>query len=244
MKKHLLLPSTLLAIFLSETPAAMSAEISISIFDPLKGNGQCLGQNGSVDADYDRDCLDDFMERSLAEALSPYTLWDEGEDCDGFNLDNPGKCGERTIGGDAAGDVLHFKPRISFQVTPTGKDDGVVSGVKSWSSTDGKQKFISVKYFLNYPHQNDGDDHVGDSERVRYNLYTFDLKTFFIYNGRYNYHASTMTVSGQSLFNVATKATGCDCGSGSTCFPRTLYPVVESAENSHASFAGDSNTTG
>lgn len=131
--------------------------------------------------DTDGDCLDNSLEDSLAWAISPWYFYDEDEGC------NSG---------------LHFDRRDYIQVRPHG------TGVSEWSGTDGVQKWVTVTFFFLYPHDCGGNGglsgHLGDSERVYFNLYSYDIYTWYLASAYYDHHGKTDYVSGSWLEQWAT----------------------------------------
>jgi len=126
--------------------------------------------------DTDGDCLDNSLENSLAWAVSPWYFYDEDEGC------NSGS---------------HYAPHDYIQVRPHG------TGVGDWSGSDGKQKWVTVTFFFLYPHDCGSNlgfsGHQGDSERVYFNLYSYDLYTWYLASAYYDHHGNTDYVSGSWL---------------------------------------------
>jgi hypothetical protein len=139
----------LLGLTASGTAGAL---LSYTLASPLKKAG-CAG-------DSDSDCLDNLEETNLTWAISPWYFYDEDEDCSGWT----NKWGLPSF---------HFARLDYFQVRPQGANVG------SWTS-NGVAKWVAVTFFLNYPHDCGGiflgvAGHQGDSESVRYYLYSYDL---------------------------------------------------------------------
>ncbi len=160
--------------------------------------------------DTDNDCLDNNEEGNLAMALAPLQFYDEDEDCSGWT----NKWGLPSS---------HFQRRDYFQVRPSG------SGIQNWSPTDGKAKWIQVTYFLLYPHDCQSyfgfGGHQGDSENIRYYLYSYDLQRWYLSSARYWHHGSSHTISGSTLATHAGQL-------------GTTRPSVASDEDGHGSWAG------
>ena len=176
--------------------------LSYNLYSPLK-------QSGCAE-DGDDDCLDDSLEASLAWAASPWYFYDEDEDCSGWtNKYNFPK--------------THFERRDFIQVRPQGK------GIREWSSTDGKAKWVTVTYLFLYPHDC-GDlagikGHQGDSENIRFHLYSYDLRTWYLSHAYYWHHNHIDYVSGDFLENGAA-ALG------------TSWASIAADEDSHGSWPG------
>jgi hypothetical protein len=182
--------------------SAADAALTYSLSTPLKKAG-CTN-------DGDSDCLDQFEETNLAWALSPWYFYDEDESCSGWT---------NRFGLPSS----HFARRDFFQVRPQG------SGVRDWSGTDGKAKWVAVTYFFNYPHdcaQIFGfAGHQGDSEHVRFHLYSYDLSTWYLSHAYYAHHGRFDYVSGSFLESKA-QALG------------TVWASVAADQNSHGSWPG------
>lgn len=160
--------------------------------------------------DTDGDCLDNVEEANLAWAVAPWYFYDEGEDCSGW----------RNSYGLPA---VHFARQDFFQVRPEG------GAIQSWSPADGKAKWVKVSYFFNYPHDCRSTvgfgGHQGDSEHIRVELYSYDLKTWFLYQAYYAHHDQDHYFSGTYLEDRA-RALG------------TNWISVAADEDSHGSWPG------
>ena len=168
--------------------------------------------------DTDNDCLDNNEEGNLALALAPIQFYDEDEDCSGWT----NKWGVPST---------HFKRRDYFQVRPRDLD-----GIQHWSATDGKKKWVQVTYFLLYPHDCQSylgfGGHQGDSEHVRYSLYSYNLKQWYLSSARYWHHGSNHVISGSTIANRAAQL---GAFANSTSVTR---PTVASDEDGHGSWPG------
>jgi hypothetical protein len=161
--------------------------------------------------DTDSDCLDNGQEGALAWAASPWYFYDEDEDCSGwknrFGLPS-----------------YHFARQDFFQVRPVG------NGVRNWSPTDGLAKWVRVTYFLNFPHDCKNlvgifGGHQGDSERIRMELYSYDLRTWYLYQVLYAHHDNDHYFSGSYLESRALSL-------------GTSWISVAADEDSHGSWPG------
>ena len=190
----------LIAFAVSTAPA--EALLSYNLPSDLKKSG-CAN-------DTDNDCLDNNEEGNLAMALAPLQFYDEDEDCSGWT----NKWGLPSS---------HFARRDYFQVRPSG------SGIQDWSSTDGKAKWVQVTYFLLYPHDCQSylgfGGHQGDSENIRFYLYSYDLQRWYLSSARYWHHGSSHTISGSTMATHAGQL-------------GTTRPTVASDEDGHGSWAG------
>jgi hypothetical protein len=71
--------------------------------------------------------------------------------------------------------------------------------VRSWSPTDGQAKWVRITYFFLYPHdcKNLGTieggvgGNQGDPEQVMLDLYSYDLKTWYLSGALYPAHGHT-----------------------------------------------------
>jgi hypothetical protein len=182
--------------------SAAEAALTYSLSTPLKKDA-CTN-------DRDSDCLDQFEETNLAWALSPWYFYDEDESCSGWT---------NRFGLPSS----HFARRDYFQVRPQG------SGVRDWSATDGKAKWVAVTYFLNFPHDCavifGQAGHQGDSENVRFHLYSYDLRTWYLSHAYYAHHGRFDHVSGSFLQSNA-QALG------------TVWASIAADQNSHGSWPG------
>lgn len=192
---------TALALALSVAPPTHGA-LSYNLYSPLKQTG-CAG-------DGDDDCLDDSLEASLAWAASPWYFYDEDEDCSGWT----NKFGLPSS---------HFERRDYIQVRPQG------TGIRNWSSTDGKAKWVTITYLFLYPHDCGNllgiKGHQGDSENIRFHLYSYDLRTWYLSHAYYWHHNHIDYVSGSFLQGGAV-------GLG------TSWASIAADEDSHGSWPG------
>lgn len=164
----------------------------------------------SCTGDTDSDCLDNAEETNLAWAASPWYFYDEDEGCSEW----------RNEFGVAAS---HFARQDFIQVRPEG------SGIGAWSPTDGKAKWIRVSYFFLFPHDCRSTvgfgGHQGDSEHIKLNFYSYDLKTWYLYQAFYAHHDNNHYFSGTYLQDRAV-ALG------------TSWISVAADEDSHGSWPG------
>jgi hypothetical protein len=197
-----LLPHALLLALAFGLSLPAEALLTYSLYAPLK-SGSCLG-------DGDGDCLDDGLESSLAWAVSPWYFYDEDEDCSGWT---------NRFGLPSS----HFARQDYVQVRPHGQ------GVSAWSGSDGKAKWVTVTFFFLYPHDcgvNFGiSGHQGDSERVYFNLYSYDLYTWYLSSAYYDHHNHTDYVSGSWLETQASSL-------------GTSWASVAADEDKHGSWPG------
>ncbi len=159
--------------------------------------------------DTDGDCLDNVEEANLAWAVAPWYLYDEGEGCSGWR-------------NSYSLPAAHFARQDFFQVRPEG------GSVQDWSPQDGKAKWVKVSYFFNYPHDCSAagfSGHQGDAEHIRVALYSYDLKTWYLYNAYYAHHDRDHWFSGTFLEDQA-RALG------------TNWISVAAGEDSHGSWPG------
>lgn len=155
---------------------ASSAEAALTYTTPTElKKSPCAG-------DSDGDCLDDVEEANLAWAMAPWYLYDEGEDCSGWR---------NGYGLPAS----HFARQDFFQVRPEG------GNVEGWSPKDDKAKWVKVSYFFNHPHDCGSafGGHQGDAEHIRAALYSYDLKTWYLYQVYYAHHDQDHYFSGSYL---------------------------------------------
>lgn len=164
----------------------------------------------SCSGDADGDCLDDSIETGLAWAVSPWYFYDEDEGCSGWENDF----------GQASS---HFARRDYVQIRPHDRQVG------SWTPTDGRAKWVTVTFFFLYPHDCGSNfgfaGHQGDSERVRYYLYSYDLTTWYLSYAYYDHHGRSTYVSGSFL-----EARANDLG--------TSWASVAADEDKHGSWMG------
>jgi hypothetical protein len=193
-----------LVLFLLSAASA-DAALSYSTSSALKKAG-CSG-------DGDGDCLDDSIETGLAWAVSPWYFYDEDEGCSAWE-------------NDFGQSPTHFARRDYVQVRPHDRS------VWSWTPTDGRAKWVTVTFFFLYPHDCGGNfgfaGHQGDSERVRFNLYSYDLTTWYLSYAYYDRHGrpeSETYVSGSFLQSRAI-----DLG--------TSWASVAADEDKHGSWQG------
>lgn len=186
-------------LLLSTAPAG--ALLSYNLSSELKKSG-CA-------SDTDGDCLDNNQETSLAWAASPWYFYDEDEDCSGWT----NKWGLPSS---------HFERRDFFQVRPQGSD------IANWTA-DGTAKWVKITYLLLYPHDCASHfgfaGHQGDSESVRFHLYSYDLRTWYLSYAYYLHHGRTDYVSGSFLESRA-------AGLG------TVWASIAADEDSHGSWPG------
>ena len=160
--------------------------------------------------DTDSDCLDNTEEGNLAWAAAPWYFYDEDEDCSGtrnsYGLPS-----------------FHFARQDFFQVRPEG------DGIRTWSPADGKAKWIRVSYFFVYPHDCRSTvgfgGHQGDTEHIKLELYSYDLRTWYLYQAYYAHHDQDHYFSGTYLED-RTRALG------------TSWISVAADEDSHGSWPG------
>jgi len=189
----------LLLLTTAALPPAADALLTYTLSSELKKTS-CSG-------DTDADCLDNTQETNLAWAVSPWYFYDEDEDCSGWT----NKWGLP---------ASHFARQDFFQVRPQG------TGVRNWSPTSGTAKWIRITYFLNFPHDCGGwDGHQGDSEHVRFHLYSYDLKTWYLSYAYYAHHGYFDYISG-SFFATTAGQLG------------TAWASVAADEDSHGSWPG------
>ena len=167
-------------------------------------------KKSSCSGDTDGDCLDNSIETSLAWAVSPWYFYDEDEGCSGWEND----FGQSST---------HFARRDYVQVRPHDRE------VWSWTPTDGRAKWVTVSFFFLYPHDC-GDNfgfagHQGDSERVRFYLYSYDMTTWYLSYAYYDHHNRSTYVSGSFL-----EARALDLG--------TSWASVAADEDKHGSWMG------
>jgi hypothetical protein len=201
MKRFVCVGSLCLIGLFGHTAAA--ATLAATLPSDLKKAG-CSG-------DTDGDCLDDAVEGALATAIRPNVFYDEDEDC---NYQDSS---------------LHYSRKDFFQVRP--RPQSSTERISAWAS-GGAAKWVNVTFFLNMPHDCQSyvlglfGGHQGDSEKVEYLLYSYDLRTWYVYNGRYWHHTSPYhDFSGSYLANLSQ-------GLGSP------YPIVASDEDGHGSWPG------
>jgi hypothetical protein len=94
---------------------------------------------------------------------------------------------------------------------------------------DGRLKWVDVTYFYNYAEDCKIDGHYGDSEHVRYFLYSQDLKTWTLDRATYWRHSDTKTVSGNHLSNIAWDVSG-------QLGQPNVPPVIAADEDGHGSW--------
>jgi len=200
-RRMILAPLAALAFGLAVSSAAEAA-LTYTLSSELK-KGSCAG-------DVDSDCLDNTEEGNLAWAVAPWYFYDEDEDCSGWR---------NTYGFPS----FHFARQDYFQVRPEG------GGISNWSPTDGVAKWVKVSYFFNYPHDCRSTvgfgGHQGDSEHIKVELYSYDLKTWYLYQAYYAHHDRDHYFSGTYLEDRA-RALG------------TNWISVAADEDSHGSWPG------
>jgi hypothetical protein len=165
-------------------------------------------KKASCSGDVDGDCLDDSVEGALASALRPNVFYDEDESC---NYQDSS---------------LHYSRKDFFQVRPRPQSS---ERIVDWQP-GGAAKWVNLTYFLLMPHDCQSyvvaGGHQGDSEKVEYLLYSYDLRTWYLYNGRYWHHNSPYhDFSGTYIGNLA-QALG------------SSYPIVASDQDGHGSWPG------
>lgn len=198
-------PRALTLLFVALLLAAAvpaDAYLSYTTSSALKKSG-CSG-------DVDGDCLDDSIETGLAWAVSPWYFYDEDEGCSGW---------ENDFGQSAS----HFARRDYIQVRPHDR------AVWDWTATDGRAKWVTVSFFFLYPHDCGNNfgfaGHQGDSERVRFYLYSYNLTTWYLSYAYYDHHGRSDYVSGSFLQSKAQ-----DLG--------TSWASVAADEDKHGSWPG------
>lgn len=169
-------------------------------------------KKASCSGDTDSDCLDNLEEGNLAWAAAPWYFYDEDEGCSGwrnrFGLPS-----------------YHFARQDFFQVRPQG------GGIRNWSPTDGQAKWVKLVYFFVFPHDCHGGvgtglaGHQGDTEHIKIDLYSYDLKTWYLYNANYAHHWWNDNFSGAYLEERA-RALG------------TSWISVAADQDSHGSWPG------
>jgi hypothetical protein len=197
--------STALIVAISSlaAPAPADAALSYNLYSPLKKN-YCEG-------DTDGDCLDNVEENNLAVTAGPWYFYDEDDGCNEWE-------------NDYGLSSTHFARRDFVQVRPIQK------GVRNWSSIDGQAKWISVTYFFLYPHDCasiffGAAGHQGDSEHIRFYLYSYDLRTWYLDGATYWHHNESHYISGQYMEDRARAL-------------NTAYAAVAADEDSHGSWPG------
>ncbi len=138
-------------------------------------------KKAACSGDTDSDCLDNVEEGNLAWAVAPWYFYDEGEDCSGYR---------NGFGLPAS----HFVRQDFYQVRPEG------GGIRDWSA-DGKAKWVKISYFFNHPHDCGSafGGHQGDAEHVRVEMYSYDLRTWYLYQAYYAHHDQDRYFSGSYL---------------------------------------------
>jgi hypothetical protein len=195
--------------------------LSFTLSGPIKPNGACVDV---FSGDWDNDCLTDMYEQELAAVVSPYTLWDEKESCNGFMAYTDDTGGQP---------MMHYAPHPYWQVRPSGYN---APPVKQWRSDDGVAKFVVLWLFYNYPHDCTGkitsfsSGHQGDNERVQFVLYSYDLRTFYLDSLNVTHHGNSYIVDGgwEKTFVSGILRNGTPA----------RYPVILSAADTHASYPG------
>lgn len=194
--------AVVLSILMLGSTSPAKALLSYTLASELKKSG-CA-------SDTDADCLDNSEETNLGWAVSPWYFYDEDEGCSGWT----NRWGLPSY---------HFARVDFFQVRPQG------SGISSWSPTDGIAKWVRITYFLNYPHDCASHfgfaGHQGDSESVRFHLYSYNLRTWYLSYAYYWHHGRIDYVSGSFLQSKAQ-----DLG--------TSWASIAADQNSHGSWPG------
>lgn len=200
MKRLFTLCSGLLLIMFSMQSS--HALLSYTLTDQLKKTGCAYDDDG--------DCLDNYREADLAWIVSPHYYYDENEDC----ADAP------YIGRYAA-----YDRRDYFQVRPMGDN------VYNWASSSARKR-VRITYFLLHPHDCGGFvswlpdwGHLGDSEHVRFELYSYDLKRWYLSGASFYHHGRVKWISGDGLQRRANEL-------------GTRYASVAADEDSHGSWPG------
>ncbi len=190
-----------LAIGLAGTASAEAA-LSYTLSSDLK-KANCSG-------DVDSDCLDNTEENNLAWAAAPWYFYDEDEDCSGWR----NEFGLPSV---------HFARQDFFQVRPQG------DGIQGWSPTSGQAKWIRLTYFFVFPHDCRSTvgfgGHQGDPEYIKLDLYSYDLRTWYLSQVFYAHHDNNHYFSGTYLEDRA-RALG------------TSWISVAADEDSHGSWPG------
>lgn len=178
--------------------------LNYTLSSTLKKSG-CSG-------DDDGDCLDNALETDLAWVVAPWYFYDEDENCSGaWYTQGPVSS-------------LHYGRRDFVQVRPAG------SRVDLWSSGS-SPKTVWVTFFLLHPHDCQSHTifgfggHQGDSEHVRYELKSLDLRKWVITKGEYHHHGTKHDFSGAYL-----RARASEIG--------TSYVSVAGDEDGHGSWPG------
>ena len=95
---------------------------------------------------------------------------------------------------------------------------------------DGRMKWVNVTYFYNYEKDCQGlDGHSGDSEHVRFYLFSQDLKKWTLDHAIYWRHSDSKTISGTHLANVAYDVSG-------QLGQPNVPPLVAADQNGHGSW--------
>lgn len=191
--------------------------LTYTISSPLKP--ATAGQCAATDAD--DDCLDDNMEATLANFVSPYYLWDESEACNWYSTVDSDSAHGATAG------QSHDQPRFYYQVRPILQGYPNISG---WYPNDGWNHWVRIKFFLNYPRDCTG--HQGDNEMVYYDLYSSNLTTWAIWTGYTARHTNNPDpqATGDFLYSMA-QAAGVN------------YPIQLADRNGHGSWFGKAATS-
>lgn len=190
--------------------ASADAALTYSVSSDLKKAG-CAG-------DIDNDCLDNTEENNLAWAAAPWYFYDEAEDCSGW---------QNRFGLSSN----HFARQDFFQLRPDALN------VQSWSPTDGQAKWVRITYFFVYPHDcknlaGFAGGHQGDPEQVMVDLYSYDLRTWYLAGAAYPAHGHTPVpyMSGAWLESRAREL-------------GTSWISVTADEDSHGSWMGSAVTS-
>lgn len=197
----ILLPLLALALGLALAGPA-DAYLSYTLSSELKKSG-CAG-------DLDQDCLDNTEETNLAWAAAPWYFYDEDEDCsewrNSFGLPSS-----------------HFARQDFIQVRPRG------DYVSNWSATEGPSHWVTITYYFLFPHDCRSTvgfgGHQGDTEHIKLELYSTNLRTWYLYQAYYAHHDRDHYFSGTYLEDRA-RALG------------TSWISVASDEDSHGSWPG------
>ncbi len=114
------------------------------------------------------------------------------------------------------------KMYVYAQVRPVG------NGIDVWR-VDGRLKQVNVTYFYNYEKDCKVDGHHGDSEHVRFFLFSQDLRTWTLDRAIYWRHSGSKTISGAHLANVAYDVSG-------MLGQPNVPPLVAADEDGHGSW--------
>lgn len=189
---------TILSVIGYVYPDLANAYLTYSLYSELKKPG-CVG-------DTDGDCLDNLQENNLAWILAPQYFYDEDESCN-------------------RGDD---RRRDFFQVRPFSPAE-----IQAWSPADQTSKWVKVTYFFLFPRDCQryvglAAGHKGDSEHVQYTLFSYNLRTWFLYRGRYWHHEDPPY---HDFLDTYLQQRANEIGSP--------YPSVAADEDGHGSWPGE-----